>query len=117
MSVYFFVALSAKAASWRTIDAEMEANGPYGLRMEMILGIICGRSSFASTAPVADARQMPQLIEQYTADRMSLNRIYPVTLRLRAWRGLRSSMTMSWRCWQRWTSTSCPRTTRSTICC
>ncbi len=46
----------------------------------MILGIIYGTSSFASTLPVADARQMPHLIEQYTADRMSLNRIYPVII-------------------------------------
>ena len=34
----------------------------------------------APAAPVTGARQMPQLIEQYAADRMSLNRIYPLIL-------------------------------------
>ena len=34
----------------------------------------------APTTPVAGARQMPTLIEQFAADRMSLNRIYPVTI-------------------------------------
>ena len=37
-------------------------------------------SAVAATAPAAGARQMPQVIEQYTADRMSLNRIYPLIL-------------------------------------
>jgi hypothetical protein len=36
--------------------------------------------SFAAAVPTAAARQMPQVIEQFAADRMSLNRIYPVAI-------------------------------------
>ena len=34
----------------------------------------------AGPAPVVAARQMPQVVEQYAADRMSLSRIYPVII-------------------------------------
>ena len=37
-------------------------------------------NGFAAPAPSAAARQMPQLIEQFAADRISLNRIYPVPI-------------------------------------
>src|SRR5258708_11422507 len=40
---------------------------------------ICCAGSFAATVPAA-ARQMPQVIERFAADRMSLNRIYPLTI-------------------------------------
>ena len=41
---------------------------------------VCCAASFAAVAPQEGVRQMPQVIEQYTADRMSLNRIYPVII-------------------------------------
>jgi hypothetical protein len=44
------------------------------------IGSICCVVSFAAVAPADGAREMPQMIEQYTADRASLNRIYPVTI-------------------------------------
>ncbi len=40
----------------------------------------CCAGSFAAVAPVANERVMPQVIDQFTADRMSLNRIYPVAI-------------------------------------
>ena len=43
-------------------------------------GTICCAGAFAATAPVAGERQMPRLIEQFAADRMSLSRIYPVAI-------------------------------------
>ena len=42
------------------------------------IGTIYGASSFAAPVPAPEVRQMPQVIEQFTADRMSLNHIYPV---------------------------------------
>src|SRR5207248_9643743 len=39
---------------------------------------ICSGGAFAATPPVAGVRQMPRVVEQFAADRMSLNRIYPV---------------------------------------
>jgi hypothetical protein len=44
------------------------------------IGSICGVGSFAATASTAAARQMPQMVEQYSADRTSLNRIYPLII-------------------------------------
>ena len=44
------------------------------------IGVLCCTGGFAATTPTTGARQMPQLIEQFAADRMSLNRIYPVTI-------------------------------------
>src|SRR5580704_4017657 len=44
------------------------------------IGTICSAGAFAATPPVAGERQMPRLIEQFAADRMSLNRIYPVAI-------------------------------------
>src|ERR1700729_2072380 len=41
---------------------------------------IYGAASLAAVAPAGAARLMPQVTEQYTADRMSLNRIYPVII-------------------------------------
>ena len=41
---------------------------------------ICCAVSLAAVAPAGIARLMPQVTEQYTADRMSLNRIYPVII-------------------------------------
>src|SRR5579862_2396896 len=46
----------------------------------MATGTICCVGSLAATAPVAGERQMPRLIEQFAADRMSLTRIYPVAI-------------------------------------
>jgi len=46
----------------------------------LTFGTICCAGSFAATAPVAGDRQMPRLIEQFTADRMSLTRIYPLAI-------------------------------------
>jgi hypothetical protein len=43
-------------------------------------GFFCCAGSFAAAAPVSSERQMPQVIEQFAADRMSLNRIYPVAI-------------------------------------
>jgi hypothetical protein len=43
-------------------------------------GIICCTGAFAATTTPAAERMMPQVIEQYTADRMSLNRIYPLII-------------------------------------
>jgi hypothetical protein len=37
-------------------------------------------NSFAATVPAVGERKMPQLVEQFTADRMSLTRIYPVAI-------------------------------------
>src|SRR5271154_3057288 len=44
------------------------------------IGTICCGSSVAATTPAAGERQMPQLVEQFTADRASLTRIYPVAI-------------------------------------
>ena len=44
------------------------------------IGTICCGSSVAAAAAAAGERQMPQLVEQFTADRASLSRIYPVTI-------------------------------------
>jgi uncharacterized protein (DUF885 family) len=41
-------------------------------------GTVCTGSFAAAAGPAVEARQMPQVIEQFTADRSSLNRIYPV---------------------------------------
>lgn len=43
-------------------------------------GFFCCAGSFAAGAPVSAERQMPQVIEQFAADRMSLSRIYPVAI-------------------------------------
>src|ERR1700722_14733198 len=43
-------------------------------------GIFCTGSFAAAAGPAVEARQMPQVIEQFTADRSSLNRIYPVVV-------------------------------------
>jgi uncharacterized protein (DUF885 family) len=43
-------------------------------------GAVCCAGSFAVTVPAAGARQMPQVVERFAADRMSLNRIYPLTI-------------------------------------
>ena len=43
-------------------------------------GTICCTGSFAATVPTANPRQMPQVVEQFAADRMSLNRIYPLII-------------------------------------
>src|SRR5271154_3730041 len=56
--------------------------GPAACGWIITLGTIYCASSFAyvAPAPVGGARQMPMLIEQFAADRMSLSRIYPVTI-------------------------------------
>ena len=41
---------------------------------------IYGAAPLPAVAPGGAARLMPQVTEQYTADRMSLNRIYPVII-------------------------------------
>ena len=46
----------------------------------MAIGSILEPGSFAATVSTATARQMPQMVEQYSADRMSLNRIYPLII-------------------------------------
>ena len=43
-------------------------------------GTICSAGALAAVAPTAVERQMPRVIEQFTADRMSLSRIYPVAI-------------------------------------
>jgi uncharacterized protein (DUF885 family) len=50
----------------------------FGTCVCAIAGALWNASAVA--APAAGARQMPQVIEQYSADRMSLNRIYPLIL-------------------------------------
>ncbi len=52
----------------------------FGTCVWAIAGALWNASAVAATAPAAGPRQMPQVIEQYTADRMSLNRIYPLIL-------------------------------------
>ena len=52
----------------------------FGTCVCAIAGALWNASAAAATAPAAGPRQMPQVIEQYTADRMSLNRIYPLIL-------------------------------------
>ncbi len=65
----------------RTIDADMEANGLCALWVDDCDWSICWYAGlWQRLLPAAGARQMPQLIEQYAADRMSLNRIYPLIL-------------------------------------
>jgi hypothetical protein len=67
----------------------LEANGLCCLRMDDCDGTICSAGSFAATVPAAGAGQMPQVIEQFAADRMSLSRMYPLTRRsaLKRWSG------------------------------
>jgi uncharacterized protein (DUF885 family) len=43
-------------------------------------GFFCCAGPFTAAAAVLAERQMPQVIEQFAADRMSLNRIYPVAI-------------------------------------
>jgi uncharacterized protein (DUF885 family) len=43
-------------------------------------GTMCCTNAFAAAVPAVGARQMPQVIEQFAADRTSLNRIYPVII-------------------------------------
>src|SRR5215813_1730022 len=44
------------------------------------IGAVSGVGALAAPTPAPCARQMPQVVEQYAADRMSLNRIYPLIL-------------------------------------
>jgi len=52
----------------------------FGTRVWAIAGALWSAGAVAATASAAGARQMPQVIEQYTADRTSLNRIYPLII-------------------------------------
>ncbi len=51
-----------------------------GCGLMIATGTICCTGSFAATMPTASPRQMPQVVEQFAADRMSLNRIYPLII-------------------------------------
>jgi Bacterial protein of unknown function (DUF885) len=52
----------------------------FGTCVWAIAGALWSAGAVAATASAAGARQMPQVIEQYTADRTSLNRIYPLII-------------------------------------
>ena len=52
----------------------------FGTCVWAIAGAVWNVGALAATAPATGARQMPQVIEQFTADRTSLNRIYPLIL-------------------------------------
>jgi Bacterial protein of unknown function (DUF885) len=52
----------------------------FGTCVWAIAGALWSAGARAATASAAGARQMPQMIEQYTADRTSLNRIYPLII-------------------------------------
>jgi hypothetical protein len=52
----------------------------FGTCVWAIAGALWNAGAVAATAPATGARQMPQVIEQFTADRTSLNRIYPLIL-------------------------------------
>ncbi len=54
--------------------------GVMGFGWMVAAGMAFCASSFAATAPALGERKMPQLVEQFTADRMSLTRIYPVPI-------------------------------------
>ena len=43
-------------------------------------GMICCAVAVAATTPTTGERKMPQIIDQYSADRISLNRIYPLII-------------------------------------
>jgi hypothetical protein len=52
----------------------------FGTCVWAIAGALLSAGARAATSPASGARQMPQVIEQYTADRTSLNRIYPLII-------------------------------------
>ena len=54
--------------------------GAMGFGWVAVAGMALCAISFAATLPAVGERKMPQLVEQFTADRMSLTRIYPVAI-------------------------------------
>ncbi len=54
--------------------------GIMGFGWMVAAGVALCAGSFAATVPAVGERRMPQLVEQFTADRMSLTRIYPVAI-------------------------------------
>jgi hypothetical protein len=74
----FTASIFAHITVWR--ERSMRIGKLVGLATCGWMIATCCAGSFAAVAPVANERLMPQVIDQFTADRMSLNRIYPVAI-------------------------------------